>query len=215
MAFICGLPYVLLAGRPDRPVEPLAAPVLEGGRYEDRPIYFSDVIVRADAPLRSFADLRGRSWAYNEPYSHSGYNVTRHHLVRLGKTAGFFGEVIESGYHLASIRLVEDGLVDASAIDSQVLAIELRDRPGLQERLRIIDALGPATIQPVVAAARLPASLKEDLRAALVQMHRDPRGAEGLAHGFVTRFQAVEDADYDDIREMAGAAHAAGFTTLR
>src|SRR5262245_45508563 len=48
VGFVCGLPYVELARRADPPVEPLAAPVLQGERYAGRPVYFSDVIVRRD-----------------------------------------------------------------------------------------------------------------------------------------------------------------------
>src|SRR5215210_1749342 len=60
IGFLCGLPYVELARQPRPPVELLAAPVLRGTRYGGRPIYFSDVIVRADSPFRSFSELRGR-----------------------------------------------------------------------------------------------------------------------------------------------------------
>ena len=212
--FLCGLPYVELARRSPSPVELLAAPVLEGERYGGRPVYFSDVIVRQDSPFQSFADLRGRSWSLNDRDSHSGYNVTRHHLVQLGETRGYFGRVIEAGWHQESIRLVRDGLVDASAIDSQVLAIEERDQPRLADRLRVIDRLGPSTIQPVVAAGRLPASLKAELRAVLLEMANDPAVKAELARGLIDHFAPVVDGDYDDIRRMLAAAEAAGFLTL-
>src|SRR5580765_6548252 len=149
VSFVCGLAYVELARRGTAPVEPIAAPLLQGPRYGGRPVYYSDVIVHRDSPATSFAELRGRSWAYNEPFSHSGYGVTRYHLVRLGETNGYFGSVVEAGWHERSIRLVCSGEVDGSAIDSQVLALTLRDHPELAERLRVIDTLGPSTIQPV------------------------------------------------------------------
>ncbi len=91
VAFICGLPYVQLMRLQPAPVELLAAPVPSGARYRGKPVYFSDVIVRRDTPWRSFRDLKGASWAYNDPDSHSGYNVTRHRLVQMGETHGFFG----------------------------------------------------------------------------------------------------------------------------
>ena len=158
--FICGLPYVQLARQVPAPVELLAAPVLSGSRYAGRPIYFSDVIVRRDSPMRTFADLRGRSWAYNDPDSHSGYNLTRHHLLTMGETRGFFGRVVEAGFHQRAMRMVAGGEVDAAAIDSQVLAIELRDHPELADELRVIEVLGPSTIQPVVAARHLSVASK-------------------------------------------------------
>ena len=197
------------------PVELLAAPVLAGDRYLGRPLYFSDVIVRAESPLHSFADLRGHSWSYNDPDSHSGYNVTRARLVAMGETNGFFSRVVRAGSHQQSIRLVLGGQVDASAIDSQVLAIEMRDHPELSRGLRIIDALGPSTIQPVLAAARLDGDLKAAVRRVLLHMHEDPRARTALAAGFVERFVPVTDESYDDVREMLASAEAIGFIELR
>ncbi|MCL4367944.1 MAG: PhnD/SsuA/transferrin family substrate-binding protein, partial [Actinobacteria bacterium] len=80
--------------------------MLQGERYQGRPIYFSDVIVRTDSPLGSFADLKGHSWSFNDRNSHSGYNVTRHRLVQMRETRGFFSCVVEAGSHQRSIGLV-------------------------------------------------------------------------------------------------------------
>lgn len=214
VGFICGLPYIQLARQTPPPVELLAAPVLQGERYAGQPIYFSDVIVRRDSPYQTFADLRGCCWSYNDLDSHSGYNITRYRLVQMGETRGFFGRVIAAGSHQNSIRLVCEGTVDASAIDSQVLAIELRDQPELAAQLRIIDTLGPAPIQPVVAARQMPERLKAEVRAVLLAMGDDPAARKHLAHGFVERFAPVTDEDYDMTREMVRAAEAVGFMRI-
>jgi phosphonate transport system substrate-binding protein len=202
VAFVCGLPYVLLAERAPAPVEVLAAPVLAGERYRGEPVYFSDVIVPRDHPARRFDDLRGASWAYNEPDSQSGYGITRAALVDRGETGGFFGRVVEAGYHQRSIRLVADGGVDASAVDSQVLEIELRDHPELAGAVRVIDSLGPSTIQPVVASRRLEPALRRRIRDAVLDVDRDPAAIPTLRRGLVERFVAARDRDYDDIRGM-------------
>src|SRR5262249_37687469 len=215
VGFVCGLAYVELRDRGGWPLEPVAAPLLRGGRYGGRPVYFSDVIVRRDSPVRSFADLRGRSWSYNEPRSHSGYGITRYHLVRPGETDGYFGRVVEAGWHERSIRLVHAGEVDASAVDSQVLAVALRDDPGLAAGLRVVDSLGPSTIQPVVVASWLSEGLKADVRAVLLELGEDPAGRAHLAHGLVERFVPGGDAAYDDLRHMRAACEAADFLTLR
>src|SRR5579859_5505880 len=57
VGFICGLPYVNLADQSPAPIELIAAPVLQGERYQDKPIYFSDVIVHRDSPYHTFDDL--------------------------------------------------------------------------------------------------------------------------------------------------------------
>lgn len=200
-----------LARQQPSPVEPVAAPVLQGARYRGQPVYFSDVIVHRDSPHHHFVDLRGASWAYNDPDSHSGYNISRFTLMQMGETQGFFGRVVETGYHQRSIRLVADRQIDASAIDSQVLAVELRDHPELAAQLRVIDSLGPSTIQPVVVSSRLPQGLKASIRDVLLALGADSAARGQLAHGFVERFVAVGDAAYDDIRAMEAAADKVGF----
>jgi phosphonate transport system substrate-binding protein len=215
LGVICGLPYVWLADRHPASVAPLAAPVLDGDRYGGRPVYFSDVIVRRDSPITCLEELRGRSWAYNEPASHSGHTVTLYTLVRMGARPGFLGPVVEAGYHQWAMRLVAAGTVDAAAIDSQVLAIELRDHPRLADRLRVIGAFGPSTIQPVVAASRLPDRLKDQVRDLLVGLGDDPTARAALDHGFIRGFAPVDDAAYDDIRAMVAVIEAAGWTGLR
>lgn len=215
VCFVCSLPYVTFERRGLDLAVPVAAPVLEGGRYGGEPIYFSDVIVHRDSPFRSFLDLRGRSWAYNEPLSHSGYGITRFHLLTLGETNGFFGEVVETGFHQEAVRMVARGEADGSAIDSQVLAIELRDHPDLRDRLRVVEALGPSTIQPVAVSKRVPEDLREAIRGILVTMADDREVSERLALGLVERFVAVDANAYDDIRMMLDACERAGFLELR
>jgi len=215
ICFVCSLPYVTFEREGISPAVPIAAPVLQGERYGGRPIYFSDVIVNIDSDARSFLDLRGRSWCYNEPLSQSGYGVTRHHLVSLGETRGFFGEVIQSGFHEESIRWVAEGRVDASAIDSQVLAVEMRDRPEILGEIKVIDAIGPSTIQPLAVSKRFDEEFRERVRRVLVDFHSTESGREILAHGLIEKWVPVDNSDYDDIRDMLDACEAADFLEIR
>jgi phosphonate transport system substrate-binding protein len=215
VGFICGLPYVYLTRKEEPPVELVAAPVLSGDRYEGAPVYFSDVIVHRDSGLESFGDLRSRSWAYNEPMSHSGYNVVRNKLIELGETSGYFGDVVAAGWHQTAVRMVAEGAVDASAIDSQVLEIELRNNPRLKSELRVIDVLGPSTIQPVVASSRLTEAERSDIAAILMGMAEDSAAAAVIDRAFFSKFVAIDDASYDDIRRMLAAAEDAEFMEIK
>ncbi len=202
VAFICGLPYVRMASQDTCPVELLAAPVLQGERYQHKPVYFSDVIVRSDSPYTSFDELGGCVWAYNERVSHSGCNLVCYSLLERGKPPDYFGKTVKSGSHLRSLEMALEGEADATAIDSHLSDI-LRSRDeGLAARLRVVDVLGPSSIPPVVVSKRLDDQLKCKMREALVTMHLDERGAKGLREGLIERFVAVRDEDYGDIRGM-------------
>lgn len=206
VAFVCGLAYVERADDGQAPVEPVAAPLLQGRRYAGRPVYYSDVIVHRNSSHRSFADLRGRSWAYNEPHSHSGFGITRYCLAQLDETFAYFGRVVQAGWHEECIRLVRAGAVDAAAVDSQVLAVALREQPGLASQLRVIDSLGPSTIQPVVVSRRLPGWQRDIIRNQLLDLAKDARARPHLRYGLVERFVAVDDRSYNDIRHMRAVA---------
>ncbi len=206
LCWICGLPYVRKADALPPQVEACVAPVMALPRYAGAPVYYSDIVVRRDSPYREFADLRGSRWAYNEPDSHSGHNVVRHRLALLGETGGYFGRVIESGAHQASLRMIADGRIDASAIDSTVLEAEIARSPELAQTLRVIGTLGPSPMPPWGLHRALDPALRADIRDALLAMHGDTAGARILAQWGIAHFAAVDDAHYDPIRAMARQA---------
>jgi phosphonate transport system substrate-binding protein len=197
VGFMCSPSFVWLRELRPPPVELLGvAPAFRDARTSGRPVYFCDVVVRRDAPIRSFAELRGRSWAYNDVCSLSGYYSLLDKLAGMGVDEGFFGRVFCSGSHLHSIEAVVGGEADAAAIDSNVLSIRLGEVPELREKLRVIESWGPYPIQPVVVRSALPAEQKEGLRASLLAVDTDPRTRLALSEFDLERFVPVTDEDY-------------------
>ena len=211
VCFVCSIPFLLLEASGAIQMEVVAAPILRGQRYAGRPVYFSDVVVRASSPVDDFGDLRGLRWAFNEPFSHSGFMVVLHHLATRGESASFLGEWIEAGFHDEALRMVIDGRADWTAIDSQVLAIWLRTVPSLRRRIRIVDTLGPSTIQPVVASRR---RLSDDQRAVvrdgLIALNREPLARPILHAAGIDGFVPIDSDAYADIRQMLAAVRSAG-----
>jgi phosphonate transport system substrate-binding protein len=202
VAWICGAPYVRRVDRADVGIELLVAPVWQGERYGDQPVYFSDVVVHGESRFHAFADLRGATWAYNEPGSFSGYEAMRYHLAVQGLAGDFFGKVVESGAHTQSLALILAGEVDVAAIDSTVLEAVLAQQPALASQLRIIDVIGPSPMPPWVASQQLASELRQAVRRVLTGMADDPVGAALLRAGNIARFAPVSDADYDATRRM-------------
>jgi phosphonate transport system substrate-binding protein len=200
-AFMCGLLYA----RKSAFLEPLAAPIMRGARYHDKPIYFSDVIVRADSRFHTFDDLRGATFAFNDPDSFSGLIIMREFLARKSYSK-FFGRIVESGGHLRSMQLVVDGEADTAAIDSTILEAEMRARPELKHQLRVVESLGPNPIPPIVIVKSATSQVKSVLRAALTEMDQNEIGRAILSKGMISRFIAMKDGDYDQTREVAQRA---------
>lgn len=212
IAFICGLPFARRNAEVSTQLQALVAPVMQASRYENLPVYFSDIIVNSDSNFQSFDDLAGKTLCYNDPGSNSGYNLVRKGLIESGYPSNFFSKVIQSGSHQRSIRLVIEGKGDCSAIDSTVLEQELRDYPELAERLRIIDAIGPCPMPPIVISQRLDSELIKYLQKALCQPDAELQAAMDRAH--IQRYVAVQSEDYEVLATMYDNAIQAGYKDL-
>lgn len=195
VGFVCSPSYLWLREREPSPVELLGvAPVFANGRNGGRPVYFCDVISARGNDVNGFADLKGRSWAYNDACSLSGYYGLLLKLAEMGEDARFFGEVMHSGSHLDSIRMVAAGEADAATIDSNVLWMRRREQPELDDLVQVIDSWGPFPVQPVVVRSGLPPALKDALRDAFLDL--DVRDAPALARFGFRGFAPVTEADY-------------------
>lgn len=201
VGFICSPSFVWLRDRERPPIELLpAAPVFCTANCRGRPVSFSDIVVRRDNVARSFQDLRACRWAYNDPYSQSGYYCVVKKLHELSADLGFFSKFRQSGSHLGSIQLVISGEVDACAIDSNVLAYNLRCSPELRKKLRVIESWGPYPVQPIVVRTTLGAAVKQELAKVLLATGECLWMQNRLiAHG-VERFARVTETMYDGQR---------------
>jgi phosphonate transport system substrate-binding protein len=201
VGWICGAPYVQKVDSRMR-IELLAAPVPVGERYAGQPVYFSDVITRADSRFDTFESLNGARFAFNEPGSHSGFHVVRYTQAQRKLGAHFFGSTVFSGGHAFSLAKVLANDVDAAAIDSTVLETLLRENPAYAKGIKIIDSLGPSPRPPWIIRKEVPVPLRAEIRKCLMTLHEHPAGRAILHTGHTERFAGVTDHDYDPIRQM-------------
>ncbi|MGH2731363.1 MAG: phosphate/phosphite/phosphonate ABC transporter substrate-binding protein [Actinomycetota bacterium] len=197
VGFMCAPPYGWLRERSPSPVELLGpVPVFSDPRSGGAPTYFSEVVVRADHPARSFAQLMARRalWAYNDPCSLSGYYALLERFADEGATEP--PPLRCSGSHRASIDMVLGGQVEAASIDANVLALVMRSAPDLTERLRMVECLGPYPVQPVVVRAGMDSETKAKIVTCLLSMARSPAGRRCLSRAGVTRFVAAPELSY-------------------
>jgi phosphonate transport system substrate-binding protein len=178
------------------PLVPLAAPVQIGERYADQPIYFSDIVVRDDAPFQRFEDLHRARFVYNEPTSWSGCLTVRRALRERGLSDGFFASIGWSGGHALSLSQIAAGQADAASIDSTGLELIFGGAPALARQFRVVHTLGPSPRPPWVAQRALPEDVRNALTEALCSLHLDPVGRAVLASGRVARFAPVSAGRY-------------------
>ena len=195
-AFVCSGPYV--DGKRQFGLEFLAAPQAYG-----ETVYYSYIIVPANSPARSLADLRGKRFAFTDPLSNSGKLVPTYMLARMGEQPEtFFAETIFTRSHDRSIRAVAQGIVDGAAVDSLIWEYLQATNPEHTARTRILLKSPPYGIPPVVVPPGLDPVLKEKLREVVLNAHADPEGQKILRRMKIDRFVTVDDSLYDSVREM-------------
>jgi phosphonate transport system substrate-binding protein len=132
--------------------------------------------------------------------------------MQSGYPSNFFGQVIPSGSHQRSIRLVVEGVADCAAIDSTVLEQELRFQPELSNHLQVIESIGPCPMPPVVASQRLGTLFMNELQSALTQP--DPELLSAMKQAQIRGYVAVQSEDYASIGIMYDAAIEAGYEVI-
>ena len=102
MGFIPAAGYVIASNRCGVEVE--AAAVRFGW-----PVYWAQYIVRRDSDIYTFGDLAGKTWAYGDPGSTSGFIVPSVELQAAGIEPG---ATLETGGHTQTVRAVYTGDAD-------------------------------------------------------------------------------------------------------
>ena len=209
-AFMCGFPFVRSKDRP----KPLAAPVPAGGRYGGKPVYVTDLVVRADAPYRTLEDTFGGRLGYTVEDSHSGYNALRHHLLpyRSATRPRLYETSIGPLYTPRRVLdAVVDGTIDIGPLDGYALDLIRLHDPALAGKVRILATTEPAPIPFLVAGAQCSDAAVERLRAALLSFGADPASAELRATLALAGFAPVVEADYEQIAAWDREAQALGY----
>jgi len=191
-AWICGFPFVQYQDQLDL----VAVPVFSG-----KPLYQSYIIVPAESPAKSLDDLQGKSHAFSDPDSNSGFLVTRHLLAQRNQSPNsFFSTSFFTYGHRNVIRAVGSGLAASGSVDGYIWEVLLHREPALVEKTKVIwksELLG----FPPVAALKVDRNSEhvKGIRKALLNISNDPLGREILDLLQLDGFVGGEPAMYADI----------------
>ena len=202
LVMMCGLPFAQRNARPTL----LAAPIPSPARYGGKPVYFTDIVVRSDAPFRTLEDTFGGVLGYTLADSLSGGVALQHHLApyrtsqqpRLYRAA--VGKLINAR---GVIEALAAGRIDVGPLDSYYHDLLKRNDPDLASRVRVVASTAALPIPPLVATAALSQSELSRLQQALLAVHASSELGPALERLQLRGFALVNPADYDRLAEMA------------
>jgi len=205
-AIICSGAYVI--ARRQYGIELLAMPVING-----TPTYRSYIIVQRDSPIQSIEELKGKSFAFTDPLSNTGYLFPFYYLISKGfRAESFFSKTLFTYSHDNSIEAVAEGVVDGAAVDHLIYDYMKTIEPRMISKTRVIHKSPPFGSPPIVVPRGIDPGLKNSLRGVFLNLDSDPRGKEILKGMGVDRFIAGDDSYYNEIRRMLKAVEEKGIS---
>jgi phosphonate transport system substrate-binding protein len=182
------------------------ATIVARNLWHGKATFTSRIFVRKEAGFKSVEDLRGKTIAFVDPASSSGYVYPMLLLMQRGLVKGkdpktFFREVVFSGSHDASMRALLNGHVDAIASFDMAPEQYLKDDPVARAKIGWVAETPQIPEAGIAAREGLEPALFNRVRAGLVQM-RGPQYAALLKRVYdIDGFEAAEDKDYDPVRQ--------------
>jgi phosphonate transport system substrate-binding protein len=190
-AFICTGAY--LEARNKMPIEILVVPVVEG-----KPYYQAYVIVNNESNINSIDDLQGKSFAFTDPLSNTGYDYIINILKdRRTNPEKFFSKTIFTYAHDYSIQAVKRKIVDGATVDGLVYEYLKHFQPEKVEGIKIINKSRDFGIPPFVVQKNLDPKLKLELKNIMLTMHQDSEGKKLLNKIMIDKFIEADDSLYN------------------
>ena len=202
---MCGLPFSQRRPRPTLIAVPVPAPA----RYEGRPVYFTDIVVRADSRARTLEDTFGSVVGYTLEDSMSGCIALRRHLLayRSPSRPQLYRAAV--GGLINARRVIEalsDGRIDVGPLDSYFHDLLKVGVPAFAARVRVVATTPAAPIPPMVATAPLGPGELDRLRAAFLDVGSALDLATQRSSLVLRGFAVPPSTDYDIFDGILAAA---------
>jgi ABC-type phosphate/phosphonate transport system substrate-binding protein len=202
VAMMCGLPYSQRSPRPTL----VAAPMPSPSRYGGRPVYFTDIVVRADSPHRTLADTFGGVVGYTLADSLSGGVVLAAHLerYRTAERPRLYRESVGGLIHARGvIEALASGRIDVGPLDSYAHDLLRHNDPAFAAQVRVVESTPALPLPPLVATASLSADELARLRAALAASSQSPALKPAMQRLLLDGFAFPAAADYEVLAALA------------
>ncbi len=197
-AWVCSYPYVYLR----KQLRLVAVPL-----YLSQPFYRAYLIVSAkNRHIKGLQQLRGKVFAYADPYSLTGHLVPRYQLRKMGEDPEkFFAKTFFTYSHGKLIEAVADGLAHGASVDGYVWDSLNALKPEITRQAFPVSKSREFGFPPFVARLGV---AEEDIVAVqnmLIGMRQDRQGNALLQdlnlNGFIHGVPSL----YDEVAEMMRA----------
>ncbi|MGH7398328.1 MAG: phosphate/phosphite/phosphonate ABC transporter substrate-binding protein [Candidatus Rokuibacteriota bacterium] len=173
--------------------------------WQGKTAYTARFYVRKDRGIQGVEDLRGKTVAFVDPASSSGYIYPMVLLIKAGLVRdrdpkSFFKEALFSGTHEAALQAVLRGRVDAATSFDKAPELHLRD-PALIAQLGFVGETAEIPEAGICVRPGVPEETAAKLKHALLSI-KAPAHAALLKQIYdIDGFVEADDRDYQPVRD--------------
>jgi phosphonate transport system substrate-binding protein len=179
--------------------------ILDGDIWGGKTAYTARFYVRKDRGLQRLEDLRGKTVAFVDPASSSGYIypmvlLMKQGLVRERDPKTFFKDALFAGTHDAALQAVLHGRVDAAASFDKAPELHLKD-PALIAQIGFVGETPEIPEAGICVRPGVPDETVAKLKRALLSI-KAPQHAALLKQIYdIDGFIEADDRDYQPVRD--------------
>jgi len=164
--------------------------------------YHSVFITGAGSSIHSLRDLKGKRFAFGDINATSTRLIAYRELVQAGINPETDLQLRYSGSHVATAALVEDGVVDAGALDETIFNSLISGGKLDGNKVRIFYTSGPFAGYVYVARKDVPEAERKQFTRALLAL-KEGKDDPVLKILRAKQFVVANDQEYATIRQIA------------
>ncbi len=200
VAYLSPLPYALATAK--MKVIPLAMPYVLG-----KLTYTGIIFVKANSPIKTVKDLKGKTVAFGDPSSTSGYLLPLRLLEKHGVKLTDLKRYFNAGDANMVVKAVENGAADAGCAYESVFLVAYRNQPEKARQMRVIAHTEEIPNGIYVARGDMDPADVQKLKQAFTDMNTDPQGRAAMLKAPNDKEVPPNDALFDSVREKAASLH--------
>jgi phosphonate transport system substrate-binding protein len=172
------------------------------------PFYQGQIIARADRPINSLADLKGKTFARPDPLSTSGWIIPMLTMRAAGINVDKdFKELVDAGSHDAVVAAVYNGTVDAGACYADARTRIQKDKPDVMEKIKVVQVSANIPNDGLQFHPSVPQEIKDKIVNALLEVIKTDEGKKAINTAYQwTDLVVKDDSFYDPFRQVLQAA---------
>jgi phosphonate transport system substrate-binding protein len=166
--------------------------------------YKSMIIVKADSPIKTLADLKGKKVAWQDVTSAAGYVYPAYMLKKAGVDPDKDVTGVTVKGHDKGVLAVLNGEVDAAAIFQDARTIVMKDFPDVFTQTRVIGYSEKIPNDTISVRPDMDKDWQKKIQQAFIDIGKDPEGQKIISDVYSHKGYVVgEDKTFDIVRTVS------------